>query len=86
MVLINRREADTIQIGRGVSVTVIRSSNGEVLLGVEAPEGTPVVRAELAEPTASEPSKPTGASPLAEQELYSLLFPTDAERQLRKVI
>ena len=86
MVLISRKEADTIQIGRDVSVTVIRSSSGEVLLGVEAPEGTRVVRAELAEPKIAKPLKATGASPLAEQELYSLLFPMDAERQLKKVI
>ena len=75
MVLISRKEADTVQIGHDVSVTVIRSSSGEVLLGIAAPEGTRIVRSELAEP-----------SPLEEQDLYSLLFPTDEERQWRKAI
>ncbi|MFM9962851.1 MAG: carbon storage regulator [Planctomycetaceae bacterium] len=74
MVLISRKEADTVQIGGDVSVTVIRSSSGEVLLGITAPEGTRIVRSELAEP-----------SPLIEQDLISLLFPTDEERQWRKV-
>lgn len=74
MVLISRKEADTVQIGHDVSVTVIRSSSGEVLLGIAAPEGTRIVRSELAEP-----------SPLIEQDLISLLFPTDEERQWRKI-
>ena len=74
MVLISRKEADTVQIGCDVSVTVIRSSSGEVLLGIEAPEGTRILRSELVEP-----------SPLVEQDLISLLFPTDEERQRRKV-
>ncbi len=74
MVLISRKEADTVQIGGDVSVTVIRSSNGEVLLGIAAPEGTRILRSELVEP-----------SPLAEQDLISLLFPTDEERLRRKV-
>lgn len=74
MVLISRKEADTVQIGCDVFVKVIRSSSGEVLLGIEAPEGTRILRSELAEP-----------SPLAEQDLISLLFPTDEERQWRKV-
>ena len=69
-----------------MSVTVIRASNGEVLLGVEAPEGTRILRSELVELPATEPLKVARMSPLEEQELYLLLFPTDAERQLRKVI
>lgn len=81
MVLISRQEEDTIQIGRDVSVTVIRSSSGEVLLGVEAPQGTRIVRAEL-----TEPMKSAGASPLLEPDLDSLLFPTHAKHQRRKVI
>ena len=67
-------------------MTVIRASNGEVLLGVEAPEGTRILRSELVQPPATEPLKVARTSPLKEQELYLLLFPTDAERQLRKVI
>ena len=86
MVLISRKEEDSIQIGRDVSVTVIRASNGEVLLGVDAPDGTRILRSELAEPPATEPLKVVRTSPLEEQELYLLLFPTDEERQWRKVI
>ena len=86
MELISRMENDTIQIGRDVFVTVIRSSSGEVLLGVEAPDGTRIVRAELAEPMASGPLTSAGASSLVEPDLCSLLFPTDEERQRRKVI
>lgn len=85
MVLISRKEEDTIQIGCDVSVTVIQASNGEVLLGVEAPDGTRILPAELAEPQAAEPLKIARTSPLEKQELSLLLFPTDAERQLRKV-
>lgn len=86
MVLISRKEADTVQIGRDVFVKVIRSSSGEVLLGVEAPEGTRIVRAELGEPKTPGPLRSADASPLLEPDLCSLLFPTDEERQWRKVI
>ena len=86
MVLISRKAADTVQIGGDVCVTVIRSSSGEVLLGIEAPQGTRIVRAELAEPKGTGPLKSAGASPLVEQDLCSLLFPSDEERQRRKVI
>lgn len=85
MELISRKEADRVQIGRDVSVTVIRSSNGEVLLGIEAPEGTRIVRSELVEPTPTVALKSAAASPLNDPDLSSLLFPTDEERQWRKV-
>ena len=85
MVLISRKEADTVQIGRDVSVTVIRSSSGEVLLGIKAPEGTRILRAELAEPMTTQPMKSADTSPLVEPDLGSLLFPSDEERQRRKV-
>lgn len=47
MLLLNRKPGETILIGEGVRVTVVRIDRGRVELGVEAPKAVPIVRAEL---------------------------------------
>lgn len=82
MTVISRKEDDSIRIGRDITVRVMRSADGAVLLGVEAPPGMPVVRAELLETQPSSPSSEIGL--LSEPDLSSLLFPNDACRRSRE--
>lgn len=79
MTVISRKEDDSIRIGCDITVRVMRSAGGVVLLGVEAPPGTPVVRAEMVEPRNSKPFSDVG--PLWQQDLSTLLFPNDTKRQ-----
>jgi carbon storage regulator CsrA len=65
MIVINRQEDDSIRIGRNITVRVMRSADGVVRLGVEAPPGVPVVRAELAAARDSKPS--SGMEPLRDK-------------------
>jgi carbon storage regulator len=62
MLVLTRRLGETIQIGDNISVTVVRVTPTEVRLGIEAPAGTHVHRAELGSDgrvtKASEPNEP----------------------------
>ena len=47
MLILSRRKNETVQIGDGVAVTIIRVAKNKVRLGIVAPEGTRVLRSEL---------------------------------------
>ncbi|MCG8583129.1 MAG: carbon storage regulator [Pirellulales bacterium] len=47
MLILSRKRGESVQIGGGVSVTVVKISGGGVRLGINAPEGTEIVREEL---------------------------------------
>lgn len=48
MLVLSRKQNQSIVIGKDVRVTVIRGK-GQVRLGIDAPSGVPVMRSELAE-------------------------------------
>lgn len=47
MLILTRKKNETIQIGDGISVTVIRVSGNKVRLGISAPRDLRVLRVEL---------------------------------------
>lgn len=47
MLVLTRKVAEKLYIGREICVTVVRLDGGQVRLGIEAPREVPVVRAEL---------------------------------------
>ncbi len=49
MLVLTRKQGETIQIGRDVEITVVRLKNNQVRIGVQAPEATTVLRGELVE-------------------------------------
>jgi carbon storage regulator len=49
MLVLSRKAGETINIGEGVTVRVIRLEGGRVRLGVEAPENVRILRGELDE-------------------------------------
>lgn len=49
MLVLSRKEGESIQIGRDVVVTVVKLRSGRVRIGVSAPEQVKVLRTELTE-------------------------------------
>jgi carbon storage regulator len=49
MLVLTRREGETIQIDDKIRVTILGRENGQVKVGIEAPREVPVVREELLE-------------------------------------
>lgn len=49
MLLLTRKDGESITIGDDITVTVVFSRDGEVRLGIEAPRDVPVHRQEVAE-------------------------------------
>ncbi len=53
MLVLSRKVGERIQIGDAITVTVVRIGGNNVRLGIEAPDGTRIARAELS-PTTNE--------------------------------
>lgn len=49
MLVLTRRIEERIQIGRDITITILRIKGHSAKVGIEAPEGVPVVRCELIE-------------------------------------
>lgn len=49
MLLLTRKDGESITIGDDITVTVVRSSDGQVRLGIDAPRDVAVHRQEVAE-------------------------------------
>jgi carbon storage regulator len=49
MLLLTRKESESIVIGDDITVTVIRTVGGQVRIGIQAPRDVPVHREEVAE-------------------------------------
>lgn len=47
MLVLARKEGESISIGDGIRVVVVRTRSGEVRLGIDAPRDVAVVRGEL---------------------------------------
>ena len=55
MLILTRRQGETIKIGGDIEVTVLGSRGGQIRLGIKAPKGVPVDRQEIAERKAANP-------------------------------
>ena len=47
MLVLSRKVGERIVVNNEIRITVVRVTNGGVRIGIEAPDGTPVVREEL---------------------------------------
>jgi len=47
MLVLSRKQAQTIMIGDGIKITIIRVQGNQVRVGVEAPPEVPIRRSEL---------------------------------------
>ncbi len=47
MLVLSRKPGEKILIGDNISVTVVRIAPGVVRIGIEAPDGLPILREEL---------------------------------------
>lgn len=52
MLVLQRRAGQTIRISENITIHVVRTTNGMVQIGIEAPESVNVVRGELLDRTA----------------------------------
>ena len=63
MLILGRREGDSILIEGGIRIVVVSCDRGGVRLGIEAPAETKILRGEIAQQVASENQRAaTGAS------------------------
>jgi carbon storage regulator len=62
MLVLSRKLSEKIRIGDSVLVTVVRIDGNRVRLGIEAPQGVPIVRQELEVEPASV-GRETGVQP-----------------------
>lgn len=64
MLILGRREGDSILIEGGIRIVVVSCDRGGVRLGIEAPAETKILRGEIAQQVASENKRAsaTGAS------------------------
>ncbi len=61
MLVLSRNVSEQIMIGDGITITVVRISDGVVRIGIEAPEEIPVHRKEVFEANKRhEQTKPEG--------------------------
>ena len=67
MLVLTRKLQEKIQIGDGITITVLRTKGKSVRLGIEAPMEVPVIRGELAFGQAADatPDEEVGASTVA---------------------
>jgi carbon storage regulator len=49
MLVLSRKRSERILIGNSIRITVVRVDGNQVRLGIEAPEATPILRAELSQ-------------------------------------
>ncbi|MEM7811232.1 MAG: carbon storage regulator [Planctomycetota bacterium] len=56
MLVLSRKQSESIRIGDDVVVKVIRTGKGSVKIGIEAPREVRVVRGELGGPRAAKPT------------------------------
>lgn len=49
MLVLTRKNAETIRIGDGILIKVIKTGRGSVKIGIEAPDDVRVMRGELCE-------------------------------------
>ncbi|WP_013627302.1 carbon storage regulator [Rubinisphaera brasiliensis] len=47
MLVLSRKETETIHVGEEVTIVIVRTGTGRVKVGIVAPEGVPVERGEV---------------------------------------
>lgn len=47
MLVLTRKEGEKILIGENISITIVKSKNGQVRIGIDAPKGINIRREEL---------------------------------------
>ena len=62
MLILGRREGDSILIEGGIRIVVVSCDRGGVRLGIEAPADVKILRGEIAEKVALENQRATSAS------------------------
>lgn len=63
MLVLTRKPQETIHIGDGITITVLRTKGNSVRLGIEAPKSVSVLRGEIAsERSPSKPDSEEGAA------------------------
>ena len=73
MLILGRREGDSILIEGGIRIVVVSCDRGGVRLGIEAPSDVKILRGEIAEKVALENQRAT-AVPSGSALLASLVF------------
>ena len=57
MLVLSRKMDQKIQIGRNITITILRVKKNSVKIGIEAPDDLPIARGELLD---TAPNEPTG--------------------------
>jgi carbon storage regulator len=63
MLVLTRKTDQRIQIGHGITVTILRIKGNSVKIGVEAPDGTRILRSELVAETPPQIDSPKRQAP-----------------------
>ena len=66
MLVLSRKQGETIQIGDNVVVTITRSGRTRVVLGIEAPASVHVARGELQAQEFVRSDSPSNATPVVQ--------------------
>ena len=74
MLILGRREGDSILIEGGIRIVVLSCDRGGVRIGIEAPPELKILRGEIAQQVASENQR-ANASPVAGAWIESLAVP-----------
>ena len=74
MLILGRREGDSILIEGGIRIVVVSCDRGGVRIGIEAPPELKILRGEIAQQVASENQR-ANASPVAGAWIESLTAP-----------
>ena len=61
MLVLTRKATQVIKLGEDITITVVRTANGSVKLGIDAPSSIRVMRGEFCEATCSPPLEPKAA-------------------------
>lgn len=61
MLVLTRKTSQVIKLGKDITITVVRTSQGTVRLGIEAPPDIRIARGELGELIRSMSSEPEAA-------------------------
>ena len=56
MLVLSRKETESIRVGDSIVITIVRVSGDKVRIGIEAPREVPVIRNELLSPATAIPN------------------------------
>lgn len=65
MLVLTRKEGESIEIGGGVVISVVKVNGNRVRLGIEAPPDVPVVRSELNQKPKQKPAEASNRTDIA---------------------